>query len=67
MSGLIILIAFVACAFSAALFLLFSFFLLPWARQRMGGYALGLIPLSTFAGAYVGWAVIWLLMQAAET
>ena len=64
MSGLIILVAFVVCAFSAALFLLFSFFLLPWARNRMGGYALGLIPLSTFAGAYVGWVVVWLFTQA---
>lgn len=66
MGGLIILIAFIPCLFVAALFLLFSFFLLPWARERMGGYALGLIPLSTFAGAYVGWVMVWLLIEAIE-
>lgn len=66
MGGLLLLIAFVFCAFSAAVLLLISFFLLPWARQRMGGWALSLIPLSTFAGAFIGWTVLWLFIKAVE-
>jgi len=66
MGGLLILFAFVVCAFSALLFLLIAFFLLPWARQRVGGWALGLIPLSTFAGAFFGWTALWMFIQAME-
>ena len=64
--GLLLLVAFVVCLFCAALFLLIAFFMLPWARQRFGGWALGLIPLSTFAGAFVGWSVLWLVIKSME-
>lgn len=66
MGELLLLFAFVVCAFGAGLFLLISFFLLPWARQRVGGWALALIPLSTFAGAFFGWAMLLLFIKAIE-
>ena len=66
MGGLLVLFAFVASALCAALFLLITFFLLPWARGRMGGWALTLIPLSTFAGAFSGWTVLWLFIRVME-
>lgn len=46
----------------SALLLLIAFLLLPWARDRFGRRALALIPLSTFAGAYLGWAILWLVV-----
>lgn len=58
------LAALVCCLLGSAILLLIVFFLLPWARQRIGGWALALIPISTFAGAYFGWAVLWLLIRA---
>lgn len=66
MGELLLLFAFVVCAFTAALFLIISFFLLPWARGRVGGWALALIPLSTFAGAFFGWAILLMFIKAVE-
>ena len=66
MGELLILFAFVVCVICAALFLLISFFLLPWARQRCGGWALALIPLSTFAGAFFGWAILLAFIKTVE-
>ena len=60
---MLLLIAFITCLLGSALFLLLTFFLLPWARTRVGGWALALIPLSTFAGAYLGWAALLLLID----
>ncbi|MEO0475448.1 MAG: hypothetical protein AAF085_05655 [Planctomycetota bacterium] len=57
-----VLIAFVLCVFSTGLLLLLAFLLLPWARQRMGDWALALIPASTFGGAYLGWVLTLLLI-----
>ena len=54
-------IALLCSLFIAAILLLIAFFLLPWARKHVGGWALALIPLSTFVGAYLGWAVLLLL------
>lgn len=67
MGETLILFAFVVCACLAAIFMLISFFLLPWARKRFDYWALALFPLSTFAGAFVGWAVLWLFVKAIET
>ena len=64
---MIALIALIFCLFGSALLLLLAFFLLPWARQHFGGWALALIPLSTFAGAYFGWFAMWLFFKAIDT
>jgi hypothetical protein len=56
---MLFLIAFIFCLFGSAICLLASFFLLPWARDRLGGWALALIPASTFAGTYMGWVMMW--------
>ncbi|MEM9348420.1 MAG: hypothetical protein AAGB26_17665 [Planctomycetota bacterium] len=62
MSELLLLIALIVGLVSAVLFLLISFLLLPWAKRRFGEWALALFPLSTFAGAYLGWAILWLFV-----
>lgn len=66
MGTFLLLFAFVVCALVAALFLLVSFFLIPWAKQRFGSWALALIPLSTFAGAFFGWAILLFFVKAIE-
>ncbi|MEM6505933.1 MAG: hypothetical protein AAF711_10855 [Planctomycetota bacterium] len=66
MGELLLLIALIAGLFSAALFLLVSFFLLPWAKRRFGEWALALFPLSTFAGAYFAWAMLWFFIKAVD-
>lgn len=58
-----VLIAFVLCVLSTGLLLLLAFLLLPWARQRMGNWALALIPASTFTGAYLGWVLTLLVID----
>ena len=57
-----VLIAFVLCVLSTGLLLMLAFLLLPWARQRMGNWALALIPASTFSGAYLGWVLTLLFV-----
>lgn len=52
------LTAFVFCLLSSVILLLFTFLLLPWARQRLGSWALVIIPFSTFMGAYLGWMIL---------
>ena len=66
MGAVFALAAFAFCLFSAAILLLVAFLLLPWARQRVGGWALALIPASTFAGAYFGWAALLLLIDVVK-
>ncbi len=66
MGEFLLLIAFVVCALGAGFLLLISFFLLPWARRRFGSWALALIPLSTFAGAFFGWAILLMFIKAIE-
>lgn len=66
MGELLFLFAFVVCALAALLFLIISFFLLPWARERVGSWALALIPLSTFAGAFFGWVILLMFIEAIE-
>ena len=63
---LLLLFAFIVCALSAALLLLVSFLLLPWARERFGAWALALFPLSTFTGAFFGWAILLMFIKAIE-
>ena len=57
--GLLFLIALIFCILGSALCMLVAFFLLPWARERFDGWALALIPASTFVGTYMGWVVMW--------
>ena len=57
-----VLIASMLCVLSTGLLLLLAFLLLPWARKRMGDWALTLIPASTFGGAYLGWVLTLLLV-----
>jgi len=66
MGELLLLFAFVVCALGAGLLLLISFFLLPWARERFGSWALALIPVSTFAGAFFGWAILLMFIKAMQ-
>lgn len=66
MGELLLLFAFVVCALSAVLLLLVSFLLLPWARKRFGYWALALFPLSTFTGAFFGWAILLMFIEAIE-
>lgn len=66
MGDVVLLLAFVIGLLFSALFLLISFFLLPWARHRLGGWALALIPLSTFAGPFFAWTVLWMFIKAVE-
>ncbi|MFK7789617.1 MAG: hypothetical protein AB8C95_09035 [Phycisphaeraceae bacterium] len=63
---LLLLFAFVICALTAGLFLLISFFLVPWARERFGYWALAMFPVSTFAGAFFGWAILLMFVKAME-
>ena len=58
---MLLLTALIFCIAGSAVLLLLSFFLLPWAKQRVGRCALALIPLSTFVGAYLGWAVLMMM------
>ena len=60
------LTALVCCLLGSAILLLIAFFLLPWTRKHIGGWALALIPLSTFAGAYLGWAALLLFTDVLQ-
>lgn len=60
---LIFIIAIPFCLFGSAVCLLAAFALLPWARDRLGGWALALIPASTFTGTYLGWMVMWAMFS----
>ena len=60
---MIALLALVFCLLGSAVLMLLTFLLLPWAKQRMGSWSLALIPLSTFAGTYLGWMVMWVIFS----